>query len=162
MTAELRRLVDDGNGLVSRRIFVEPEIYEQELERIFARCWLSRRKVIGNSMRAARVGARSRPSSAPAASTYWERLIIRSLCGTLYLAEGPKLNIARIRRCWLAFWVNRSMAREAGRLTPAAPRRCPSERRPSARYGRVRPGRRRRARICPSIRQTGRPCPDTR
>ena len=40
MTAELRRLVDDGNGLVSRRIFVEPEIYEQELERIFARCWL--------------------------------------------------------------------------------------------------------------------------
>jgi len=40
MTAELRRLVDDGNGLVSRRIFVGPEIYEQELERIFARCWL--------------------------------------------------------------------------------------------------------------------------
>jgi phenylpropionate dioxygenase-like ring-hydroxylating dioxygenase large terminal subunit len=40
MTADLNRLVDDGNGLVSRRIFIEPEIYEQELERIFARCWL--------------------------------------------------------------------------------------------------------------------------
>jgi phenylpropionate dioxygenase-like ring-hydroxylating dioxygenase large terminal subunit len=40
MTAEMSRLVDDGNGLISRRIFIEPEIYEQELERIFARCWL--------------------------------------------------------------------------------------------------------------------------
>lgn len=33
-------LVDTENGLVSRRIFIEREIYEQELERIFARCWL--------------------------------------------------------------------------------------------------------------------------
>ena len=40
MTAEMSRLVDDNKGLVSRRIFIEPEIYEQELERIFARCWL--------------------------------------------------------------------------------------------------------------------------
>jgi 3-phenylpropionate/trans-cinnamate dioxygenase subunit alpha len=40
MTAEMIRLVDSDNGLVSRRIFIEPEIYEQELERIFARCWL--------------------------------------------------------------------------------------------------------------------------
>ena len=40
MTAEMNRLVDTDNGLVSRRIFIEPEIYEQELERIFARCWL--------------------------------------------------------------------------------------------------------------------------
>ena len=40
MTAEMNRLVDDNKGLVSRRIFIEPEIYEQELERIFARCWL--------------------------------------------------------------------------------------------------------------------------
>jgi 3-phenylpropionate/trans-cinnamate dioxygenase subunit alpha len=34
------RLVDAENGLISRRIFIEPEIYQQELERIFARCWL--------------------------------------------------------------------------------------------------------------------------
>ncbi len=40
MTAELNRLVDDDKGLISRRIFIDPEIYEQELERIFARCWL--------------------------------------------------------------------------------------------------------------------------
>jgi len=37
---DMKRLVDDENGLISRRIFIEPEIYEQELERIFARCWL--------------------------------------------------------------------------------------------------------------------------
>jgi 3-phenylpropionate/trans-cinnamate dioxygenase subunit alpha len=36
----MNRLVDDEKGLISRRIFIEPEIYEQELERIFARCWL--------------------------------------------------------------------------------------------------------------------------
>ena len=36
----MRRLVDADNGLVSRRIFIEPEIYQQELEQIFARCWL--------------------------------------------------------------------------------------------------------------------------
>src|SRR5438874_1795131 len=40
MTAEMSRMVDDNKGLISRRIFIEPEIYEQELERIFARCWL--------------------------------------------------------------------------------------------------------------------------
>src|SRR2546430_15497417 len=40
MTAEMSRMVDDDKGLISRRIFIEPEIYEQELERIFARCWL--------------------------------------------------------------------------------------------------------------------------
>jgi 3-phenylpropionate/trans-cinnamate dioxygenase alpha subunit len=33
-------LVDAKNGLISRRIFIEPDIYQQELERIFARCWL--------------------------------------------------------------------------------------------------------------------------
>src|SRR6516162_281771 len=32
--------VDAKNGLISRRIFIEPDIYQQELERIFARCWL--------------------------------------------------------------------------------------------------------------------------
>src|SRR6516164_7678548 len=33
-------LVDAENGLISRHIFIEPEIYSDELERIFARCWL--------------------------------------------------------------------------------------------------------------------------
>ena len=40
MGTDVKSLVDADNGLVSRRIFIEPEIYEQELERIFARCWL--------------------------------------------------------------------------------------------------------------------------
>src|SRR5437868_8197041 len=40
MTAEMSRMVDDNKGLISRRIFIESEIYEQELERIFAKCWL--------------------------------------------------------------------------------------------------------------------------
>jgi phenylpropionate dioxygenase-like ring-hydroxylating dioxygenase large terminal subunit len=34
------QLVDADRGLISRRIFIEPEIYEQELRQIFARCWL--------------------------------------------------------------------------------------------------------------------------
>ena len=37
---ELAHLVDVERGLVSRRIFVEPAIYELERQRIFARCWL--------------------------------------------------------------------------------------------------------------------------
>jgi phenylpropionate dioxygenase-like ring-hydroxylating dioxygenase large terminal subunit len=37
---DTNQLVDADHGLISRRIFIEPEIYEQELERIFARCWL--------------------------------------------------------------------------------------------------------------------------
>ena len=40
MVAEVKGLVNLEKGLVSRRIFIEPDIYEQELERIFARCWL--------------------------------------------------------------------------------------------------------------------------
>jgi 3-phenylpropionate/trans-cinnamate dioxygenase alpha subunit len=40
MVTEIKGLVDVERGLVSRRIFIEREIYEQELERIFARCWL--------------------------------------------------------------------------------------------------------------------------
>ncbi|MYC31380.1 MAG: aromatic ring-hydroxylating dioxygenase subunit alpha [Chloroflexi bacterium] len=40
MVAEVQGLVDSERGLVSRRIFIEPDIYQQELERIFARCWL--------------------------------------------------------------------------------------------------------------------------
>ncbi|HXG36830.1 MAG TPA: aromatic ring-hydroxylating dioxygenase subunit alpha, partial [Dehalococcoidia bacterium] len=37
---DISELVDSKNGLVSRRIFIEQEIYELELERIFARAWL--------------------------------------------------------------------------------------------------------------------------
>ncbi|MDE2779726.1 MAG: aromatic ring-hydroxylating dioxygenase subunit alpha [Chloroflexota bacterium] len=40
MVAEMQGLVNSERGLVSRRIFIEPDIYQQELERIFARCWL--------------------------------------------------------------------------------------------------------------------------
>ncbi len=40
MHADTNQLVDSKTGLVSRRIFIEPEIYREELERIFARCWL--------------------------------------------------------------------------------------------------------------------------
>jgi phenylpropionate dioxygenase-like ring-hydroxylating dioxygenase large terminal subunit len=36
----LHELVDADRGLISPRIFAEPEIYEQELKQIFARCWL--------------------------------------------------------------------------------------------------------------------------
>jgi len=36
----VKELVDVENGTQSRRIFWEREIYELELERIFARCWL--------------------------------------------------------------------------------------------------------------------------
>ncbi len=40
MIAGLESLVDADRGLISPRIFAEQEIYEQELEQIFARCWL--------------------------------------------------------------------------------------------------------------------------
>jgi 3-phenylpropionate/trans-cinnamate dioxygenase alpha subunit len=40
MATDINHLVDVENGLISRRIFIEREIYEQELEQIFARCWL--------------------------------------------------------------------------------------------------------------------------
>jgi 3-phenylpropionate/trans-cinnamate dioxygenase alpha subunit len=40
MPVDVTRLIDVENGRINRRIFVEHEIYEQELERIFARCWL--------------------------------------------------------------------------------------------------------------------------
>ena len=36
----LNDLVDTRQGLLDRRIFVSKDIYQQELERIFARCWL--------------------------------------------------------------------------------------------------------------------------
>jgi 3-phenylpropionate/trans-cinnamate dioxygenase alpha subunit len=40
MGAEVKQLVDAERGLISRRIFNDPEIYEQELRNVFARCWL--------------------------------------------------------------------------------------------------------------------------
>jgi phenylpropionate dioxygenase-like ring-hydroxylating dioxygenase large terminal subunit len=40
MARDVAGLVDSANGLVSRRIFIEPEIYEAEQRQIFARCWL--------------------------------------------------------------------------------------------------------------------------
>ena len=40
MATDAMSLVDADKGLVSRRIFIEQDIYEQELEQIFARCWL--------------------------------------------------------------------------------------------------------------------------
>lgn len=40
MRSSVDQLVDAEHGLVNRRIFVDPEIYRQELVQIFARCWL--------------------------------------------------------------------------------------------------------------------------
>ena len=40
MANDIAGLVDNERGLISRHIFIEPEIYGQELERVFARCWL--------------------------------------------------------------------------------------------------------------------------
>lgn len=40
MAVNVKGLVDFDRGLINRRIFSDPEIYDQELERIFARCWL--------------------------------------------------------------------------------------------------------------------------
>ena len=40
MGTDIGGLVDADRGLIGRRIFIEPEIYEEELAHIFARCWL--------------------------------------------------------------------------------------------------------------------------
>jgi phenylpropionate dioxygenase-like ring-hydroxylating dioxygenase large terminal subunit len=40
MATDVHQLVDVEHGLISRRIFIEPDIYAQELEQLFARCWL--------------------------------------------------------------------------------------------------------------------------
>ena len=40
MVADIKGLVDADRGLLSRRIYIEQDIYNQELEQIFARCWL--------------------------------------------------------------------------------------------------------------------------
>ena len=34
------KLVDHENGVVSRKMFADPDIYQVELEQVFARCWL--------------------------------------------------------------------------------------------------------------------------
>ena len=36
----MKGLVDSAQGLLNRQIFFSQEIYQQELERIFARSWL--------------------------------------------------------------------------------------------------------------------------
>ena len=40
MVLDVKQLVDTKRGLISPRVFIEHDIYEQELEQIFARCWL--------------------------------------------------------------------------------------------------------------------------
>ncbi len=40
MVSDLKGLVDPDNGLISPRIFSDPDLYQQELEQIFARSWL--------------------------------------------------------------------------------------------------------------------------
>jgi phenylpropionate dioxygenase-like ring-hydroxylating dioxygenase large terminal subunit len=40
MINDLKSLVDADAGLISPRIFADNDLYEQELEQIFARCWL--------------------------------------------------------------------------------------------------------------------------
>ena len=37
---DLAALVDLDQGRISPRLFVDPEIYRLELEKIFARCWI--------------------------------------------------------------------------------------------------------------------------
>ena len=39
-TMQMASLVDTDNGVINPRIFSDGEIYQQELEQIFARCWL--------------------------------------------------------------------------------------------------------------------------
>jgi ethylbenzene dioxygenase subunit alpha len=37
---QMKSLVDTEQGLLDRQIFFSREIYQQEPEKIFARCWL--------------------------------------------------------------------------------------------------------------------------
>jgi 3-phenylpropionate/trans-cinnamate dioxygenase alpha subunit len=40
MAVDVNQVIDIEQGLIGRQIFIDPEIYAQELEQIFARCWL--------------------------------------------------------------------------------------------------------------------------
>lgn len=40
MTSDLSTLIDGRRGLVSRRIFVDPSLYEREMAQIYGKCWL--------------------------------------------------------------------------------------------------------------------------
>ena len=40
MATDVKGLVDADRGLVNRSIFIDEDIYQQELENIFAKCWL--------------------------------------------------------------------------------------------------------------------------
>ena len=40
MATDVRGMVDLKLGLLDRRIFNDQEIYQQEMETIFAKCWL--------------------------------------------------------------------------------------------------------------------------
>jgi len=40
MAVDLKGVIDTKNGLVSRRAFVEQEIFDTEMEQVFGRCWL--------------------------------------------------------------------------------------------------------------------------
>ena len=51
-STQVAALIDREHGLVSRRIFADPELYQLELERIFARCWL----FLGHESQVARPG----------------------------------------------------------------------------------------------------------
>src|SRR5215210_5732558 len=40
MVADLRTLIDVEQGQISRQIFDDPAIYQQEQDRVFGKCWL--------------------------------------------------------------------------------------------------------------------------
>lgn len=40
MVTDVKSLVDASKGLLDRRIFIDDDIYQEELKQIFARCWL--------------------------------------------------------------------------------------------------------------------------
>ena len=40
MATDVSRLIDADNGFMDHSVFIDPGIYQQELEQVFARCWL--------------------------------------------------------------------------------------------------------------------------